>query len=225
MDEIIYVDSPFPNPQEIEDNSEETTIEYGNHISISDLTEEIRNQYNINNLNIILITDEWGAYSIFPWVNTNYYITMVRASTIQTSFILPHEIGHFLGLHHTHAYSMDGINTLQSDPISSPANWVDPINKCFIMGDFICDTSFDCYNFCEYALGCDASYLYQDHHPDQEQSEYEECRLDYSPPLDNLMSRYGDRQFLTNEQGARARYYLMYRLNNNLNGNILHLYD
>ena len=59
------------------------------------------------------------------------------------------------------------------------------------MGDFICDTSFDCYNFCEYALGCDASYLYQDHHPGQEQSEYEECELDYSPPLDNLMSRYG----------------------------------
>ena len=93
------------------------------------------------------------------------------------------------------------------------------------MGDFICDTSYDCYNFCEEALGCDASYLYQDYHPGQEQSEYAECGLDYSPPLDNLMSRYGDRRLLTNEQGARARYYLMYRLNNNLNGNILHLYN
>ena len=36
-----------------------------------------------------------------------------------------------------------------------------------------------------------------------------------------LMSRYGDREFLTEDQGARLRFYLMYRLNNNLQGNTL----
>ena len=61
-----------------------------------------------------------GAYSIYPWANTTYYVTMVRASTIQTSFILPHEIGHFIGLHHTHAHSINGIKTLINDPVSSP---------------------------------------------------------------------------------------------------------
>ena len=53
-----------------------------------------------------------------------------------------------------------------------------------------------------------------------------QCDETYNPATDNVMSYYYNNDFIiTNEQGARARYYLMYRLNNNINGNILQLYD
>ena len=38
LDEIIYVNSSFSNPLDMQDTSEETTIEYGNQISILDLS-------------------------------------------------------------------------------------------------------------------------------------------------------------------------------------------
>jgi len=214
VDEIVYIDSPFPS-----------TSDYGEHLSIFDLSQDVRDKYNYNNLNIVLITDDWGAYARYPWANTNYYTVMFRASSIESSFIPSHEIGHFLGLLHTFDYSND-VDTYNNIPVSSPANWVDPVNDCFMTGDFICDTSYDCYSFCEEVLGCSGTYLYEDKKPEQEQSDYEDCELiDYTPPTDNLMSYYGDRQFITEQQGARARYYLMYKSTNNSNGNILHLYN
>ena len=223
--EIIYIDSPFPS-----------TSDYGEHLSIIDLSQDVRDKYNYNNLNVVLTTDDWGAYGIFPWSNTNYYTVMFRASTIETSIIPSHEVGHYLGLQHTYAYStniiIDGNNDLipvegdPNPPTSSPANWVSPEDDCFTTGDFICDTSYDCYNYCEEVLGCSGAYLYEEYKPDQEESEYDDCELiDYTPPTDNLMSYYGDRQFITEQQGARVRFYLMYKSTNNLNGNILHLYN
>jgi len=227
VDEIVYIDSPFPS-----------TSDYGEHLSISNLSQDIKDKYNYNNLNVVLITDEWGASGIFPWTNTNYYIVTFKASSIETSFIPSHEVGHFLGLHHTFAsYGtstiIDGNNGLtpaegnSSPTSSSPENWVSPEDDCFTTGDFICDTSYDCYNYCEEVLGCSGAYLYEGYNkPGQEQSEYDDCELtDYTPPTDNLMSYYGDRQFITEQQGARARFYLMYKSTNNLNGNILHLYN
>ena len=79
----------------------------------------------------------------------------------------------------------------------------------------------DCYNFCEEMLGCSGKYLYENEKPGKEQSNYPDCDSSYQPPLYNLMSRYGGREFITSQQGARARYYLNYRLNNELYGNVL----
>ena len=229
--EIVYIDSPLPSAPEY-------APDYGEHLSIFDLSQDVRDKYNYNNLNIILITNEWGAYGKYPWSDTNYYTVMIKASSIETSFIPSHEIGHFLGLHHTFDYSenvidkdtgdltpIDQVDMYTNPPMGSPVNWVSPEDDCFATGDFICDTSYDCYNFCEEVLGCSGAYLYEEYKP-QEQSEYEDCELtDYTPPTDNLMSYYGDRQFITEQQGARARFYLKYKSTNNLNGNILNLYN
>ncbi len=228
LEEAIYVNSQFPELGETENTAGETTIEYGDGVSVSDLGEEFKNNYNPTNLNIVLVTDGWGAYSHYPWTNSEYHLTTVRATTLETSFIPSHELGHALGLRHTHKDSqapprdsIEGLTPVETDdyPVSGPPNWANSAEECYKIGDYICDTSYDCYTFCEEALEC--SYIFQTQKPGEEQSEYEECGPDYTPPLDNLMSRYGDREFLTKDQGARARFYLTYRLNNNLNGNTL----
>lgn len=232
LDEVIYINSEFPNLEETEDITGETSIEYGSGVSLNKLGEEFKNKYNKNNLNIVLITDGWGAYSQYPWTNAEYHLTTVRATTLETSFIPSHELGHSLGLLHTHANSdnpsqdsfsqnnnLKPVGGEYNFPINGPPLWASEAEECYLTEDYICDNTYDCYTFCEEALGC--NYVYQTQKPGQEQSKYEECGSEYKPHLDNLMSRYGDRQFLTKDQGARARFYLSHRLNNNLNGNTL----
>jgi hypothetical protein len=232
LGEIIYINSEFPNLEETKNIAGETSIEYGSGVSLNSLGEEFKSKYNNKNLNIVLITDGWGAYSTYPWTNAEYHLTTVRASTLEISFIPAHELGHSLGLLHTHANSdnpsqdsfsqnnnLKPVGGEYNFPINGPPSWASEAEECYLTEDYICDNTYDCYTFCEEALGC--TYTYQTSKPGQEKSEYEECGSEYKPPLDNLMSRYGDRQFLTKDQGARARFYLFYRLNNNLNGNTL----
>jgi len=238
LEEIKYINLQFPNIEETQSEEDGTTIEYGSGVSLSSLGQEFKDNYNYNNINIVLITDGWGAYSQYPWSNLEYFLTTVRASTLQTSVIPAHELGHALGLLHTHANSNNpqqnnqgntpgiGLKPVDGEeysfPVSGPPNWASSAEECYLIEDYTCDTPYDCYNFCEEALGCSGEYLYHTgpSKPGQE-SDYEDCGSSYSPSLDNLMSRYGDREFLTNDQGARARFYIMYRLNNNLQGNTL----
>jgi len=223
--EVIYVDVAFPDvTDEEENNKNDSGGDYGDGFSVEDLSEEFEANYNFSNVNIVMVTDGWGAYSMFPWYDRTHYVTFVRASSFETSYVPAHELGHFLGLYHTHQYSSNPDDDSHLDYSSVKLwadDWVVPSEQCYRTGDFVCGTPYDCYNFCEDAIGCSAAFLYQGEKPGQE-SEYEDCTSEqHSPSLDNLMSRYGDRSVLTDDQGARARYFLQYLVDTNRQGNQL----
>ena len=223
--EVIYVDVAFPDvTDEEENNKNDSGGDYGDGFSVEDLSEEFETNYNFSNVNIVMVTDGWGAYSMFPWGDRTHYVTFVRASSFETSYIPAHELGHFLGLYHTHQYSFnpDADSHLDYNSVKLWADdWIVPTEQCYRTGDFVCGTPYDCYDDCEEAIGCSAAFLYQGEKPGQE-SEYEDCTSEqHSPSLDNLMSRYGDRSVLTDDQGARARYFLQYLSDNNRQGNQL----
>jgi len=223
--EVIYVDVAFPDvTDEEENNKNDSGGDYGDGFAVSDLSEEFETNYNFSNVNIVMVTDGWGAYSMFPWGDRMHYVTFVRASSFETSYIPAHELGHFLGLYHTHQYSFnpDADSHLDYSSVQLWADdWVVPTEQCYRTGDFVCGTPYDCYDDCEDAIGCSAAFLYQEQKPGEE-SEYEDCTSEqHSPSLDNLMSRYGDRSVLTDDQGARARYFLQYMSDNERQGNQL----
>jgi len=203
--EIVYVDEAFPEAGPNEDG------EYDNTVSISELGSGFTDNYNNTNVNIVMTTDGWGAYALFPWYNQNYYAAFVKASSFESSYIPAHELGHFFGLYHTHAYSLDpNADSNLENATQWSDDWVIPTEQCYRTGDFICGTPYDCYDDCEQAIGCSAAFLYMEYKPGQA-SEYENCTAEeHSPSLDNLMSRYSNRSVLTHDQGARMRYFLQY---------------
>ncbi|MCH2439847.1 MAG: hypothetical protein MK220_00720 [Candidatus Poseidoniia archaeon] len=231
LGEIINVNRAFPDVED-EQEGETGTVgnssggaggDFGDGVPVSALGTEFEQHYNFSNVNIILITDGWGAYSMYPWHDRTYYATFVRASTFETSYIPSHELGHFTGLYHTHQYHEYTDSDSDLERASSwTDDWVVPNEQCYLTGDFVCGTPYDCYQWCEEDIGCDASDLYQGEKPGQEESEYPDCTLEqHSPSLENLMSRYGDRSVLTDDQGARARYFVQYMLDTERMGNQL----
>jgi hypothetical protein len=212
VDEIIWVDEAFP---EIQDD-------FGDQVSISQLGDTFVEGYNPANVNIIMQSNGWGQYSNYPWHTRQYYISTVRASSFATSYVPSHELGHFLGLYHTHENHEDP----NSDSDLAQAfiwaqNWVTPTEQCYQTGDFICSTPYDCYIWCEEVINCTAN-AYESDRPDQEPSEFANCTVEqHNPSRTNLMSRYGDRSEISFDQGARARYFIQYMSENEREGNLL----
>ena len=221
LGEIVLVDQAFPEAGEDSDG------EFGDMVPVDSLGSGFTERYNQSNVNVVLVTDGWGAYSMFPFYTREYYVTYVRASTFAESYIPAHELGHFLGLYHTHQNSDDPNSDSDLDRATIwTQDWVVPVDECYRTGDFICGTPYDCYNFCEEAIECSASDLYSEEKPGQEDSELEQCTAEeHSPSLTNLMSRYGDRSELTVDQGARARYFVQFMIETNRMGNQLVLVE
>jgi hypothetical protein len=231
---VVHVDMAFPNvtdeqeAEPLDNRSNETGGDYGDGVSISQLGDGFLDGYDPTMVNIVLVTDGWGAYSMFPWHTRDHYVTYVRASTLETSHIPSHELGHFMGLYHTHQYSDDPASDSDLDRASSGwvADWVIPDERCYRTGDFVCGTPYDCYNECEEAIGCSASDLYEESKPGQAEDEVPQCTEEqHNPSLTNLMSRYGDRSEIADDQGARARYFVQFMMDNDRNGNLLVLYE
>ncbi|MCS5535296.1 MAG: hypothetical protein NZ802_05535, partial [Candidatus Poseidoniales archaeon] len=231
---IVYVDMIFPNvtdeqsSEPIGNKTNGSGADDGDNVAISQLGDGFVEGYEPTMSNIVLMSDGWGAYSLYPWHTRDHYVSFVRASTFGTSYIPSHEVGHHLGLYHTHQY-YDSLGS-DSDLDRAPSYWVDdwviPDEQCYRTGDFICDTPYDCYRWCEEVIDCNASDLYEGEKPGQQESEAPQCTEEqHNPSLVNLMSRYGDRSEITEDQGARARYFIQFMMDNNRNGNQLVLYE
>lgn len=236
LSQIVWVDEAFPDVNdEVEDedgstgtvgNKTEDGADFGDQVSIAQLGDAFMENYDPSTLNMVMTSDGWGSYSMYPWWSREYYLTTVRASTFATSPIPSHEIGHFLGLYHTHQFHEDPNS--DSDLASAfiwTQDWVEPTEQCYRTGDFICGTPYDCYIWCEEVIGCTAN-AYDSDRPDQEPSTYPNCTVDqHDPSRTNLMSRYGDRIEITPDQGARARYFIQFMVENERDGNQLVLVD
>jgi hypothetical protein len=212
LDEIIWVDEAYP---ELEDG-------FGDQISLSELGDGFIEGYNQSNVNIVMQSTGWGAYSMFPWYTREYYFSTVRASTFATSYVPSHELGHFLGLYHTHQFHDDpNSDSDLAQAFTWTQDWITPTEQCYRTGDFICSTPYDCYIWCEEIINCTAN-AYESDRPDQEPSEFANCTLEqHNPSRANLMSRYGDRSEISFDQGARARYFIQYMSENKREGNLL----
>ena len=212
LDEIIWVDEAYP---ELEDG-------FGDQISLSELGDGFIEGYNQSNVNIVMQSTGWGAYSMFPWYTREYYFSTVRASTFATSYVPSHELGHFLGLYHTHQFHDDpNSDSDLAQAFTWTQDWITPTEQCYRTGDFICSTPYDCYIWCEEVINCTAN-AYESDRPDQEPSEFANCTLEqHNPSRANLMSRYGDRSEISFDQGARARYFIQYMSENKREGNLL----
>ncbi|SVB56260.1 uncharacterized protein METZ01_LOCUS209114, partial [marine metagenome] len=212
LDEIIWVDEAYP---ELEDG-------FGDQISLSELGDGFIEGYNQSNVNIVMQSTGWGAYSMFPWYTREYYFSTVRASTFATSYVPSHELGHFLGLYHTHQFHDDpNSDSDLAQAFTWTQDWITPTEQCYRTGDFICSTPYDCYIWCEEVINCTAN-AYESDRPDQEPSEFANCTLEqHNPSRTNLMSRYGDRSEISFDQGARARYFIQYMSENKREGNLL----
>ncbi len=212
LDEIIWVDEAYP---ELEDG-------FGDQISLSELGDGFIEGYNQSNVNIVMQSTGWGAYSMFPWYTREYYFSTVRASTFATSYVPSHELGHFLGLYHTHQFHDDpNSDSDLAQAFTWTQDWITPAEQCYRTGDFICSTPYDCYIWCEEVINCTAN-AYESDRPDQEPSEFANCTLEqHNPSRANLMSRYGDRSEISFDQGARARYFIQYMSENKREGNLL----
>ena len=112
---------------------------------------------------------------------------------------LAHELGHYLGLQHTHSQFQPNFPEDRLRLI----DWVTASKECHIEHDGICDTPYDCDDSCEENLGCEGIVL------EREGGYKNLCGEDYDPLTNNVMSYYNsDNPRLTNEQGSRARYFL-----------------
>jgi hypothetical protein len=234
LGEVININQSFPDVNDEEEsnpevigNSSDNGGDYGDGVSINQLGESFRESYNKSNVNVVLVSDGWGAYSMFPWYNQEYYVTFARASTFNFSYIPAHEIGHFLGLYHTHQNHQNvGTDSDLNNALSWTEQWVIPLEECYSTGDFVCDTPYDCYTWCEEDIDCSASDLYNPNPKPGDESDAPQCTAEqHNPSLSNLMSRYGDRQEITDDQGARARYFIQYMSENERNGNQLILIE
>ena len=98
--------------------------------------------------------DDWGGKSTFPWYTNNFRFAATFAGTLSNSKIITtvHEIGHALGLLHTHEntrgmtnYNGDAANCFQESVSRSRKQKIGCIfsvgeKKCEINGDALCDT-------------------------------------------------------------------------------------
>ncbi|SVE14056.1 uncharacterized protein METZ01_LOCUS466910, partial [marine metagenome] len=96
LDEIVWIDEAFPDIHEdgssdtegVDDgddqkpgtvnNSSEEGGDFGDQISLSQLGDGFIEGYNPANVNIVMQSTGWGAYSMFPWYTREYYFSTVR---------------------------------------------------------------------------------------------------------------------------------------------------
>ena len=230
---IVYVDMIFPNVTDdyqsgqLGNRTNESQAGDGDNVAIGQLGDGFIDGYEPTMVNIVLMSDGWGAYSQYPWHSRDHYVNFVRAATFATSYIPSHELGHFLGLYHTHQFydSLGSDSDIDRASSTWADDWVIPDELCFRTGDFICGTPYDCYRWCEEVIACNASDLYEGDKPGQQASEAPQCTEEqHNPSLTNLMSRYGGRSEITDDQGARARSCVQFMIDDDRNGNHLVLY-
>ncbi|MBX2928843.1 MAG: hypothetical protein KF852_13490 [Saprospiraceae bacterium] len=73
------------------------------------------------------------GYAYFPWSSGRPDLVMVSASCITNGSTLPHEVGHFFGLYHTHGKANCGV--LTNELVNG--------SNCATAGDDVCDTPAD----------------------------------------------------------------------------------
>jgi hypothetical protein len=230
LDDILF--SNIATPQEIVDGGE-----YKFYIK-----EYFEDNYNPNNINIVFIPPNLGVTSScsqpYPMNIEQSYATdeldkcqSSLHSTQNTQMV--HEIAHYLGVTHTWNNEEESLKTSFTN--RGPA-YVNPTNDCHMTGDFVCETPYDCYpsNNCQLELNCQGivktkvgENTLQNGKTEDVYEDIIDCpghEDDFKLLLENEVSywtpSHGHNK-ITNEQGARARYYLMYRLKNKINGNNL----
>lgn len=141
----------------------------------------------------------WWGYTYAPW-NPNYTAEeyqddlLVLAYSSVHNYTLPHEMGHFFGVFHTHGLenascgtyelvgaSLDAAGNLYPDPNVSGSN-------CGTTGDYICDTPADpnLGGGCWEVWPDDCNYYWQQAvYPD---SPVDANGFDYMPLTNNIMS-------------------------------------
>jgi hypothetical protein len=141
------------------------------------------NTINLYFVNKIFSPEEGSicGYTYYPTKNQNHII--LSNNCLANTTTLPHEMGHFFGLYHTHE-SKFGVELANG-------------SNCSSSGDLICDTSADpglrfsnVNENCEYVgLGFDP------------------VKVVYNPPVSNIMSysRKGCRKSFTEEQAMKMR--------------------
>ena len=181
--------------------------------------------YQQNDLNVVYISSSAGGSGCSkPWHLSG---KMWPSCTIHPKSFrgraLAHEVGHFFGLIHTFENSPKIITPFK---MAGPS-WINPINECHEKGDYVCSTPYDCKENCMEVLGCQGIIQDKEFYEAGEKMKYNlvwknTCNSEiYNPSTENLMAYYKKLKVLTKEQGARVRYYLMHRLNNEINDNQL----
>ncbi len=143
---------------------------------------EVINVYFINK---VLSDDDFiCGYASFPWRDTEYVV--VKNSCAQNGSTLAHELGHYLGLLHTH-------ETANGFELADGSN-------CTFTGDEICDTPAD-PRLRTSTVSTACAYV---------GTERDLNRDRYNPDPSNIMSysRKQCRHFFSMEQIARMHYYL-----------------
>ncbi len=155
------------------------------------LEADLRSKHGTDNvINLYFCEMGGSAYSSFPFNAPGLFkekqdVIMSTNSFIKMPQILAHEIGHFFGLFHTFEKAV-GTENVRRD-------------NCSVAGDLLCDTAADPFpNANPFIRNCEYTGQLKDQHGDL-----------YTPPLENLMSYYGDcMNIFTFDQNLTMRYFL-----------------
>ncbi len=150
---------------------------------------------NPNSTNFF-ITNEGGNFSSFPNSSTTpnaifFSRNIFGSSSKIINSTLPHEIGHYLGLMHTHTNTEYGNNF----PLAENVARVGSQSNCKNSGDYLCSTAADSYN---------------------SNDTKDKYGIPYNPDIKNVMSYYrNSRESFTNEQLTIMESAISFRLNDN----------
>lgn len=128
-----------------------------NGVNGSNYDDMFNQNYSARTLNIHFVSNSDASRGRFPWKNNPYacYITTFGVFNNRSATTLTHEIGHSLGLLHTHenARGANDPNAVANDCFQEPVSrtrsqgieCLFTVNKtkCSINGDMLCDTDAD----------------------------------------------------------------------------------
>jgi hypothetical protein len=115
---------------------------------------------NVLNVHIVITSEDWTGKANFPWAGISFPSPRAFSCAVinyhSTSKVLAHEIGHTLGLYHTHHYGRsssadkneDCGDCYQESVSRSKTQGLACVStvglkKCEVNGDFLCDTEAD----------------------------------------------------------------------------------